>query len=86
MINKDGGGGGQFLDFIGGNTAVMRGDTELMGPPLGKTLIIVEYGHTLPNTFKIYKSSVSPVYMLLYIDSSQVDLTKLNSLSITLFS
>ena len=31
MINKDGGGGGQFLDFMGGDTAVMRGDIELMG-------------------------------------------------------
>ena len=32
MIDKDGGGGG-------GNTAVMRGDKELMGvPPLEKTL------------------------------------------------
>ena len=29
MINKDG--GGQFLDFMGGDTAVMRGDIELMG-------------------------------------------------------
>ena len=31
--------GGQFLDFMG-DTAVMRGDIELMGvPPLGKTLL-----------------------------------------------
>ena len=30
MINKDG--GGQFLDFMG-DTAVMRGDIELMGGP-----------------------------------------------------
>ena len=29
MINEDG--GGQFLDFVGGDTAVMRGDIELMG-------------------------------------------------------
>ena len=30
MINKDG--GGQFLDFMGGgDTAVMRGDIELIG-------------------------------------------------------
>ena len=41
MIDKDG--GGQFLDFMEGDTAVMRGDLELMGvppspPPLGKTL------------------------------------------------
>ena len=35
MINKDGGGGGIF-GFMG-DTAVMRGDIELMGaPPLGK--------------------------------------------------
>ena len=34
MINKDGGGGGgQFLDFMGGNTAVMRVDKELMEGP-----------------------------------------------------
>ena len=33
MINKDGRGGGQFLDFMG-DTAVMRGDIELMGVPL----------------------------------------------------
>ena len=32
MINKDGGGGGKFLDFMGG-TAVMRGDIKLMGDP-----------------------------------------------------
>ena len=31
MINRDGG-GGQFSDFMG-NTAVMRGDIELMGVP-----------------------------------------------------
>ena len=31
MINKDG--GGQFLDFMGGDTAVMRGDIGLMGGP-----------------------------------------------------
>ena len=40
MINKDGG-GGQFFNFMG-DTAVMRGDIELMGdppvPPLGQTL------------------------------------------------
>ena len=30
MINKDGG-GGQFFDFIRGDTAVMRRDIELMG-------------------------------------------------------
>ena len=29
MIDKDG--GGKFLDFMGGNIAVMRGDVELMG-------------------------------------------------------
>ena len=31
MIDKDGG-GGKFLDFMG-DTAVMRGDIELMGGP-----------------------------------------------------
>ena len=31
MIDKDGG-GGQFLDLMG-DTAVMRGDIELMGSP-----------------------------------------------------
>ena len=38
MINKDG--GGTIFGFYGGrDTAVMRGDIELMGvPPLGKTL------------------------------------------------
>ena len=34
MINKDG--RGQFFDFMGGDTAVMRGDMGV--PPLGKTL------------------------------------------------
>ena len=43
MINKDGG-GGTIFGFYGGDTAVMRGDIELMGgtppaPPLGKTLV-----------------------------------------------
>ena len=42
MINKDG--GGTIFGFYGGDTAVMRGDIELMGgspqsPPLGKTLV-----------------------------------------------
>ena len=42
MTNKDGG-GGTILRFYGGDTAVMRGDIELMGespnpPLLGKTL------------------------------------------------
>ena len=38
MINKDGGGGDNFWILLG-DTAVMRGDIELMGvPPLGKTL------------------------------------------------
>ena len=41
MINKDG--GGTIFGFYGGDTAVMRGEIELMGgspqsPPLGKTL------------------------------------------------
>ena len=41
MINKDG--GGTIFGFYGGDTAVMRGDIELMGgspqsPPLRKTL------------------------------------------------
>ena len=41
MIDKDG--GGTILRFYGGDTAVMRGDIELMRgdppvPPLGKTL------------------------------------------------
>ena len=40
MINKD---GGTIFRFYGGDTAVMRGDIELMGvppdPPLGTTLI-----------------------------------------------
>ena len=40
MINKDGG-GGQFLDFMGGHSCY-EGDIELMGappvPPLGKAL------------------------------------------------
>ena len=48
MINEDGGGGKQFLDFMGG-------DIELMGvPPLGKTLnksmapnFVMKIGHTL---------------------------------------
>ena len=40
MINKDGGGGDNF-SILWGDTAVMRGDIELMGvPPLGKTLIL----------------------------------------------
>ena len=30
MINKD---GGTIFGFYGGDTAVMRGDTELMGGP-----------------------------------------------------
>ena len=38
--------GGQFLDFMG-DTAVMRGDIDLMGgppvPPLGKTLKVDNY-------------------------------------------
>ena len=35
MINKDGG-GRQFFNFMGGDTAVMRGNIELMGgiPPV----------------------------------------------------
>ena len=38
-------GGGQFFDFIGGDTAVMREDIELMGvPPLGKILTYVYIG------------------------------------------
>ena len=40
MMNKNG--GGTILRFYGGDTAVMRGDIELMGDPpvptLGKTL------------------------------------------------
>ena len=41
MINKDG--GTTIFQFYGGDTAVMKGDIELMGespqsPPLGKTL------------------------------------------------
>ena len=40
-------GGGQFLGFMGEDTAVMRGDIELMGdplvPPLGKTLVMVDF-------------------------------------------
>ena len=40
MINKDG--GRDNFSILWGDTAVMRGDTELMGgppvPPLGKTL------------------------------------------------
>ena len=31
MINKDG--GGTIFGFYGGDTAVMRGDVELMGDP-----------------------------------------------------
>ena len=42
MINEDGG-GGQFLDFMGGHSCY-EGDIELMGvppvPPLGETLIV----------------------------------------------
>ena len=35
MINKDG--GGAIFRFYGGDTAVMRGELELMGvPPIGK--------------------------------------------------
>ena len=42
MINKDGGGGGQVSDFMGGHSCY-EGDIELMrgspqSPPLGKTL------------------------------------------------
>ena len=49
MINKDG--GGNFW-ILWGDTAVMRGDIELMGsppvPPLGKTLtqLVVRYSET----------------------------------------
>ena len=32
MINKDGGGGGQFLDFMGRHSCY-EGDIELMGVP-----------------------------------------------------
>ena len=37
MINKDGGRGGTILRFYGGDTAVMRGDIELMGGPPSPT-------------------------------------------------
>ena len=40
MINKDGGGGGEFLDFMGGHSCY-EGDIELMppqSPPTRKTL------------------------------------------------
>ena len=41
MIVKDGRGGRQFLDFMGGHSCY-EGDIELMGdPPLGKTLLLV---------------------------------------------
>ena len=44
MINKDGGGETIFQFYGGWDTAVMRGDIELMGwsplvQPLGKTLL-----------------------------------------------
>ena len=44
MIRKDGGGGGQFLDFMGGGHSCYEGDIELMGDPpvspLEKTLAL----------------------------------------------
>ena len=56
MINKDGGGGGQFIDFKG-DTAVMRGDIELMAgapsPSPGKTLTPV------PKTFLLEKQGIT---------------------------
>ena len=50
MIDKDR--EEQFLNFIGRDTAVMRGDIELMGgspqsPPLGKTLSSVPWVDSL---------------------------------------
>ena len=46
MINKDG--GGQFLDFVGEDTAVMKGYIELMaGPPIKENPVycIAEFIH-----------------------------------------
>ena len=52
MINKDG--GGTIFGFYGGDTAVMRGDIELMGgsPPVPPTrenpdryVVAYQYGH-----------------------------------------
>ena len=40
MINRDE--GGQLSDFIGGDTVLMRGDPP-QSPPLGKTLIMLQY-------------------------------------------
>ena len=41
--------GGQLLDFMGGDTAVMRGDIELMGgppsPPTGENPAHILHGH-----------------------------------------
>ena len=40
MINKDKGGGGQFLDFMGGHSFYEWGNRAHVAPPLGKTLLV----------------------------------------------
>ena len=53
-MNEDGGGGDNF-SILCGNTAVMRGDIELMGdppvPPLGETLMLLICPVLLPITW-----------------------------------
>ena len=76
MINKDWG-EGQFLDFMG-DTAVMRGDIELMGGPLptrenpaAGPKILAFGSHCLAN-FQPILDCFIPNFKLKYEDSENI--------------